>query len=35
MNPTTDVFERRVAAIENGTGRWPYPPGKQRLPLRY
>jgi len=32
MNPTTDVFERRVAAIENGTGALPYPPGRQRLP---
>ena len=32
MNPTTDVFERRIAAIEGGTGPWPSLPGRRRSP---
>ena len=23
MNPTNDVFEQRIAALEGGVGRWP------------
>lgn len=27
MNPTADVFEKRIAALEGGQPLWPYPPG--------
>ena len=33
MNPTTDVFERRIAALEGGTGAWQFHPARRRRPL--
>ena len=37
MNPTTDVFEKRIAALEGERPRWPPPPAKlrKRWPLRH
>ena len=33
MNPTTDVFEQRIAALEEEPGHWLQLPGRQ--PLRF
>ena len=30
MNPTTDVFEQRMAALDGGVGAWRWPAGMQR-----
>ena len=32
MNPTTDVLEQRLAAMEGGIGAWPFPAGNRPLP---
>lgn len=36
MNPTADVFEQRIASLEGGAPRWPYPPGppQSHMPSR-
>ena len=30
MNPTTDVFEKRIAALEGGAAGWPRRPARRR-----
>jgi len=35
MNPTTDVFEQRMAALEGGVGALAVASGSALLPMQY
>lgn len=34
-NPTLDIFERRMAALEGALRRWPLHPARRQSPMRY